>query len=257
MAKYWMTGTVKTRLGAAIGMESAAMLHRLFVSHLCRQLDTVADRRVVCLAPAGQWESFRRDLDSWGLAETWDVVPQGEGDLGQRMEQWFRYCFDHQSPFADDQGRGVRSGEVRSGGELISGVLIGADCPTLGGDEVKRAGDLLIDHDAVLGPAADGGYYLIGLKGPWNPCYTSLFREIAWSTDRVFDETSERIAAAGLSCAELEVREDIDTLPELDRLRNTLAQDDSAEARTLREQIEQVLLLSGCEADAGAAEDRK
>lgn len=209
MTKYWAPGQVKTRLGISVGMRQAAALHRLFVSHLCASLARVAEHNTVCLSPDTDLERFQRALTAWGLADRWDTMPQGTGDLGQRMARWFQRCLDR----------------CQSGG-LQRAILIGADCPTLEADLIRLAAEMLIEQDAVIGPANDGGYYLIGLRGPWksqHPQFESLFSDIPWSTDQVLEITRQRLELAGMSYAELDVREDVDTQVELDHLRQFVA----------------------------------
>ncbi len=211
MTKYWITGEVKTRLGVDIGMERAAKLHRRFVSHLCRTLATAADRRVVSLSPEGRLDQFARDLAEWDLQTAWRVTLQGTGDLGERMRVWFQLHLD--------------AGET----SCQRAVLIGADCPTVGPDDIAAAGELLNDNDVVLGPAADGGYYLIGIRGPWpvdRSPLDKLFLDIPWSSKNVLSATRERLGSAGLSHAELELREDIDTVNELNRFRKSIQSPD-------------------------------
>lgn len=200
MIKYWEPGKVKTRLGQTIGMEQAAALHRLFVSQLCSELSGCGSRRVVSVSPDESERRFRHELESWGLDSHWDTMPQGGGDLGHRISHWFQAVLDdpHNSP---------------------SAILLGADCPTIDAGVVAEATERLRDHDAVAGPALDGGYYLIGLRGPWIPGrHDRLFVEMPWSTDQVLAITRERIKSAGLTVAELQPREDIDTQRELDNL---------------------------------------
>ncbi len=103
-------------------------------------------------------------------------------------------------------------------------ILIGADCPTLSLAQIDEADRRLATHDVVIGPATDGGYYLLGISAPWTiERFHAIFDDVPWSTDQVFRVTQERIVAAGLSCYQLREREDIDTLAELNRLREQLA----------------------------------
>jgi len=92
-------------------------------------------------------------------------------------------------------------------------VVIGADCPDLDPAVIRQAFAALDGHDLVLGPARDGGYYLIGLRRP-SP---SLFEAVSWGTDRVLSETLERAASAGLGVETLQVLDDIDTPEDLVR----------------------------------------
>jgi glycosyltransferase A (GT-A) superfamily protein (DUF2064 family) len=92
-------------------------------------------------------------------------------------------------------------------------VAIGGDCPTLDAKCLDRAGAALDAHDVVLGPARDGGYYLIGLRKPAG----ELFVDIPWSTPDVLRTTLRRIRAARLSHVCLAVKEDVDDRASLRR----------------------------------------
>lgn len=193
MAKYWARGSVKTRLGATIGMDRAAQLHRTFCRHLAIKLADSAEHRSFVITPSDRETDFANLLPP-----RWRIEHQCDGDLGLRMSHWFR----------SQSGR--------------DSVLIGADCPTLSEATVSEAVGLLENHDVVLGPAADGGYYLIALRGPWRREYAELFRQIPWSGADVFAMTCRRAEQSGLELATLSVMEDVDTEVELERLVATL-----------------------------------
>ncbi|PAY16934.1 hypothetical protein CKO51_23900 [Rhodopirellula sp. SM50] len=197
MAKYWASGQVKTRLGAAIGMRQAADVHRAFCQHLARQLAAVAEERSFVITPRERQADFAALLP-----EGWGITFQTEGDLGARMKAWFMQATESD----------------------VDRVLVGADCPLLDAAVVHRAGELLGEHDVVLGPAIDGGYYLIGLKGPWRDVYQGLMDEMPWSSDSVFDLTCHRAQQVGLRVATLPPMEDVDTIKELQHLVNQLKQ---------------------------------
>jgi len=97
-------------------------------------------------------------------------------------------------------------------------VAVNSDGPTLPAEYIERAVAMLTDSDVVLGPAEDGGYYLIGLR----QTQPGLFADIAWSSSRVAAQTLERAAAAGLTVAQLPSWYDVDTPAELERLREEL-----------------------------------
>ncbi len=228
MAKFWTPGEVKTRLGAAVGMSAAARLHRLFTGHLCQTLRHCGDSRWLCVAPDRQTARFSEFLKVEKLDDSWQVVPQGEGDLGQRMSHWF--------------GRYLTAGPGDDSPQTpLSAVLIGADCPTLNDQTIRQAAQLLDHHDVVLGPAVDGGYYLIGLRGPWSSRLEPIFDDVPWSEPEVFRITCDRIAQSGLSLGLLPVAEDIDTVAELDRLGKRLGEESADRSRNLLRQMEKIL----------------
>ena len=102
-------------------------------------------------------------------------------------------------------------------------VVLGGDSPLLPREFVEEAFEALDRHDVVLGPADDGGYYLIGLGGPGRrrnaaSRYDRLFESIPWGTGRVLQQTRAAIRASGLSCYELPPWHDVDRPADLDRL---------------------------------------
>ena len=118
-------------------------------------------------------------------------------DLGQKMYNAFLYAKD------------ITSSKT---------IIIGSDSPTLPISYIEAAFRLLDKKDVVLGPALDGGYYLIGLT---NPCY-GLFKGIKWSTDTVLKETIRRARELNKSVAMLKTLHDIDEHKDLILLRSTL-----------------------------------
>ncbi len=111
--------------------------------------------------------------------------PQGTGDLGARMNK-------------------AISSSFRSGMQKV--VLVGADCPAWTPDTLRRALDGLADHDLVLGPATDGGYYLIGMRKH----FPDVFSDIAWGTAEVLSRTLEIARGLNLSVLLLEALNDVD-----------------------------------------------
>lgn len=181
-------GEVKTRLVPALGAPLAAELYRALAEIVLERTAPIAggyDRACV-FAPAGAGPEMR----AWIPGERW--TPQVDGDLGRRMEAAFEEAF--------------RRGARRA-------VLIGSDAPWVDAALVKQAFDGLADADVVLGPAEDGGYYLVGLRRP----QSALFREIPWSTPAVLPDTMRAAAAQGLAVATLEALADIDDLDDLRR----------------------------------------
>jgi hypothetical protein len=172
-------GFVKTRLGRQIGDEQATRLYRAMAE---RQLKRVpaAFRIEVHYAPRGAAAEMRE----W-LGPGFYYRAQSDGDLGRRLTRAFVQAFK--------RGAGAA-------------IAIGADCPGLDGACLTEAAQRLGQTDVILGPAADGGYYLIGLRRP----APQLFADIAWSSEKVMRQTLARIKASGLSVHLLPVREDID-----------------------------------------------
>ncbi len=215
MAKYWKPGRVKTRLGASIGMRQSAELHYRFCRHLAKMLAVAADERCFVISPAESEHSFVREFPDWGIEF------QSSGDLGQRMSAWFS--------------------QPRSGDRFVDRVLIGADCPMIESSQIDHCRQLLCEQDVVLGPASDGGYYLIGLRG-WREQYAQLFEGVPWSSEHVFDITLDRAKQLDLSLATLQPMDDVDTRDDLLRLKDRLTNDSAIEQHeSLRREIEAVL----------------
>jgi uncharacterized protein len=176
-------GRTKTRLMPALGAEGAAELQRQMTLHTVRCARRAArdgGLDVQIHHAGGQGEDFR----GW-LGPDLNYRTQSEGDLGQRMAQAFAAAFQAGRPAA---------------------VLIGCDCPQLDENLLRRAFQELAEGNLVLGPALDGGYYLIGLR---QDC-PELFQGMAWGTDRVRADTLRIAASKGLTVKLLEPLSDVD-----------------------------------------------
>lgn len=174
-------GTVKTRLGRDVGMTVATAAYRELAEQQLRRIPA-GFRTEVHYAPRGS----RAEMRSW-LGSKVNLRAQCGGDLGARLCQAFTGAF----------ARGYRRI-----------MAIGSDCPELDAACLRHADALLEQADVVLGPATDGGYYLIGLRRP----APRLFENIAWSTGTVCATTVIRAKECGLTHALLEAKDDIDDL---------------------------------------------
>jgi rSAM/selenodomain-associated transferase 1 len=179
-------GRVKTRLAAAIGPEAAAHLHEAMLFDLLDLWDASGvlapgGRKVLVFDPgdAGPWFDER-------VPASYALQPQADGDLGSRMAEFF-------------------AGEFEEGATRV--VLIGSDAPTLDPSFVVGAFLALEGRDVVLGPATDGGYYLVGCRHAVPP----IFERIDWSTPEVLAQTIDRLDGKGLSVAVLPPWYDVDT----------------------------------------------
>ena len=194
-AKAPIPGQVKTRLCPPLTPDEAATLHGSFVlDALERTKAAVAtlklpiDRSLAC-APSTTHVFFKIMEERQGVK----LIDQVGADLGGRMNQAFHTLF----------AQGYR--QV---------VLIGTDVPTLPLSHFKQALLALENHDLVLGPALDGGYYLIGLKR----MAPELFTDIPWSTDQVLRLTQGKAATIGLKASLIQPWRDVDTLADLEAL---------------------------------------
>jgi uncharacterized protein len=198
-------GAVKTRLAAAVGAEVAAGLYRALAEQVMRATDPQgAYRRLVFFDPPQAGDEIR----AWLGDE--ELIPQEGGDLGRRMAAAFAEAF--------------RQGAARV-------AIVGTDAPAVSRALVAEALEGLDGHDVVVGPARDGGYYLLALQGP----QPALFEGIPWSTPAVLEGTLARASERGLRVRRLAPAADVDTLEDVhhewDRLQPLL---DGALADALR-----------------------
>jgi rSAM/selenodomain-associated transferase 1 len=185
--RYPLPGQSKTRLIPALGAAAAARLQR----RMTEQTLTVAQ---TCGVDIEVWFTGGTELQlqAW-LGTEPSYRPQPSGDLGQRMQSAFEHTFLH-------------------GTSQV--VIIGTDCPHLSADLLQRAFTQLQSHDLVLGEAADGGYYLIGLRHP----IPQLFEQIPWSTHRVLTATLDMAHSLNLAVHLLPCLSDIDRPEDLAHL---------------------------------------
>lgn len=179
-AKAPVPGKAKTRLVPALGKKGAARLARTMLA------DTVAQCRAAGLAGPELCATPHSDDAEWRglLPDGVRLSDQGEGDLGERL---------------------ARAAErVVAGGESV--LLVGTDCPDLDAARLRAAAERLATHDAVIHPAEDGGYVLLGIRR----FDRSLFSGIAWSTASVAADTIARIESLGWSLFVGEALRDID-----------------------------------------------
>lgn len=178
-ARFPVPGRAKTRLIPALGAEGAAELHRRLTER------TLATLRATGLpveirttgAPAAAFRRWLGDVD---------CVPQGTGHLGLRM---------------------------RRAAAQAPAILVGADVPDLAPRHLLAAAEALAETPVAIGPAEDGGYYLIGVAQPlpW------LFAPMAWGTGVVRANTLDRLARRGVATSLLEPLSDLDTAEDLKR----------------------------------------
>jgi uncharacterized protein len=181
--RYPEVGKVKTRLIPALGEAGAMALHRQMAEHTLAQVQKLQVYRPVDVEV--RFTGGDRDrMQNW-LGHHFTYVPQGEGDLGERLVRSL------QSAFTD-------------GAESI--VVIGTDCPDLNTALMAQAFDALQNQALVLGGASDGGYYLIGLR----QLVPQLFQGIAWSTAEVFQQTIAIAQTLNLQFTTLPTLSDVD-----------------------------------------------
>jgi uncharacterized protein len=184
-ARYPVAGKVKTRLGPRYTPEEALELHRALLADSLDLLNDAATRvsavPILCLSEPG-------DLDaelSGRLGAALVAAQQGD-DLGARLAKAF---------------------EERFSAGFRQVVVLGSDSPHLPAERVVRAFEELEKQQVVVGPARDGGYYLIGATR----LHPELFREIPWGTAQVYRETVRRARKEGITLASLPAWDDVDT----------------------------------------------
>lgn len=185
-AKRPLPGYAKTRLGAVLGNEAAAGFYaRMLYAYLINLLQNMHSLMAIELSVASE-----QDVEYFEKAfPELFVHPQRQGDFGQRMEASFRQAF-------------------ALGADAV--VLTGSDIPDLDSKFINLAFTSLENHHGVIGPASDGGYYLIGMRSPGYP----IFSDIAWSTKDVFTQTEELSKVHGLTLKHLPTLADIDNIEE-------------------------------------------
>lgn len=197
-AKYPEPGRAKTRLIPALGEAGAAALHDEMVRYTLDRVGELLGERDV------EARVYTAGAEPARFAHHFEVqlpcVSQSSGDLGQRMHTAFTEMLR----------------------DATAAVIIGTDCPDVSRGLFGMALESLRSSDVVLGPASDGGYYLIGLRRP----VPALFEDMVWSTSTVLAKTLERAEALGLSVRLLPTLSDVDEPVDLavwERVRATMS----------------------------------
>jgi rSAM/selenodomain-associated transferase 1 len=174
----WPTpGEAKTRLIPGFEPEGAAAIYAKLLAHtveVARASGVPFELRVTG-APVANFKA--------GLGEDLHVVEQGDGDLTDKLSR-----------------------------VPAPAIVIGSDCPGLTPEVLKAARDTLLTDPMVIGPASDGGYYLLGYNEPADFAFTDM----EWSTSSVFAETLSRFVAQGIRPAVLPELSDVDTAADLE-----------------------------------------
>jgi rSAM/selenodomain-associated transferase 1 len=173
-------GEVKTRLAEAIGPDAACAAYRQLAETLFLRLSSLENVELR-FAP----DDAGKEVAGW-LRDGWQKMPQGSGDLGARLNRAFSEAFQ----------RGCKRV-----------VIIGSDCGDVEAADIRAAWASLRDHDLIIGPASDGGYWLIGLRRE----QPLLFENIAWSSREVLGQTLARAQSASLRTRLLRELADVDT----------------------------------------------
>lgn len=173
--KNLQPGKVKTRLAATLGDDRAYQIYEYLLDQTYRAVQDVRARKYVC------YSDFLEPEARHG----YQTLVQSGTDLGERMLNAFQEMF----------ARGA-----------IKTIVIGSDNPDVNSDLINNAFEVLDSVDIVIGPATDGGYYLLGMK----VLHPELFHSIPWSTAVVYETTVCRIQESGLNYQSLRELRDID-----------------------------------------------
>lgn len=180
--RYPEPGKTKTRLVPALGNAGAAQIHRQMAEQTVTMADSFAKDYDCALTIYYQGGSLQSMIDWLGHHSYQEQYP---GDIGQRLDKGFKKTFLRQK---------------------TSVIAIGTDCPDLRPELLTKAFAALDKSDVVLGPAFDGGYYLIGL----NKLHSALFTDIDWGTKSVLSQTLLKADHNNLTSSLLEPLHDID-----------------------------------------------
>lgn len=181
--RYPAPGKVKSRLIPTLGAQGAADLQRLMTEHIVRRSRALQQCREVALGV--RYDGATQRLMRRWLGKDLSYEAQGPGSLGDRMLSAFAETFETGA---------------------ASAIIVGSDCPELNGDVIAEAFESLKACDLVLGPATDGGYYLIGLRRHCPP----VLGDIAWGTEWVLEQTLRIAKEYGLTTKLLKPLHDVD-----------------------------------------------
>ena len=181
--KYPRAGQVKTRLAKDVGVELALELYKDMLGEVTHCLKTLSQdfSTELCYAGASA-DEMKAEFDQFEISE------QVSGDLGTKLQARMSEHF-------------------KDSGQYL--CFIGSDCVDINDELFEQVRMLfMLGKDVVIGPCDDGGYYLIAIRDD----YQFLFENIDWSTERVYQQTVEKVVDADLELAVLDVKTDLDTV---------------------------------------------
>ena len=185
--KNLIAGRTKTRLAATIGNEKALLVYKQLILITTNVLINLPFDKLIYYSEFIPLDIEDKEIET--TAKTLVLVQHGN-DLGARMLNSF-------------------SDQFKMGYSRL--IIIGTDCPDLNSELLLNAFNALESHDIVIGPAADGGYYLLGMS----KLYPELFEGVEWSTSEVYGQTVDLISKLGLSFSLMPVLRDLDNEDDL------------------------------------------
>ncbi|GAC1365399.1 MAG: TIGR04282 family arsenosugar biosynthesis glycosyltransferase [Ktedonobacteraceae bacterium] len=213
IARYPEAGKTKTRLARSIGNEPVVLLYKAFLTDLAQRFAGyhACDLRWTYIPVESDFPHLATTLAP-GAVQATDCFPQQGADLGARLHYAFQW--------AQQQG-------------FQYTIVIGSDTPHIGRSQIENARAKLEHADVVLGPAEDGGYYLIAMRSPYD-----VFSDIPMSTPAVLQMTIAAAIRQGLRVELVETLLDVDELPDLQRLAQMLEQDQTLAPATAHQLTE-------------------
>lgn len=194
MLKKPVAGKVKTRLSSHYGARGAVRIHSRLVERLLAQIGGLNNADIyLSVSP----DRIHSRLWRWSRFYGLKTRVQAPGDLGEKM-------------------RAECNGLLN---DYRSVIIIGTDCPGIDARILEQCISLLKTNDVVIGPAEDGGYYLVGMR----QCTDVLFRNMEWGSGRVLSETRKRLHKSRLRYACLECLYDVDRPTDVRRMKRSLA----------------------------------
>lgn len=189
--KYPAVGRVKSRLATGIGDKRACWLYRQFVVDLLDMLNSINGDIVICFDPFKGVKQY----EDW-IGKDFRYISQSGSDIGYRMKNSLQWAFDK---------------------GYSTAVVIGSDSPDLPAIYIEQAFAKLDKNDAVIGPASDGGYYLIGFNA--ESFAPEVFKGVSWSSGSEFNETMKIFATKDdYSAYVLNMWHDVDVAADLEEL---------------------------------------
>ncbi|NQU79258.1 glycosyltransferase [Candidatus Woesearchaeota archaeon] len=193
-AKFPEPGKVKKKVGNVLGMDASAELCKCFIEDLIS-------------------ENENKDYDLY------------LSFIGHQHKEEYRSMFPHAILYVQ-RGSNLSENLRCTFEDLLDDyekvVVIGCDVPQMSYDTIIKAYNALDSYDVVMGPASDGGYYLVGLKKP-----TDIFDDMPWGSEALLSEQTSALEKKGLTYVLLDVLDDVDTFEELIMLKNVLKRQDA------------------------------
>ncbi len=191
--RYPRAGKCKSRLIPALGAEGALNIHKQLVSHILQRMENFTKPSTDTTLSIFHTGGSKQQILEW-LGLNRSCQPQEGEDLGERMAKALEWGLEKNQ----------------------NTILIGSDCPDIDAALLQRGFQLLEKNDIVIGPAHDGGYYLIGVNAALDPAVCKkLFINIPWGSDTVFAKTAALAETLGLHTQILSKLHDIDTEDDL------------------------------------------